>query len=150
MPQLQPVHASTSAGYAGDISAQEAWQMLATLPDAQLVDVRSEAEWVFVGLPGLESLGKQVHTIAYRTFPGMEANPRFLEHLQAQLPNRAASVLFLCKTGGRSAEAAQLATQLGYTQAFNVAGGFEGEANEQRQRGCINGWKAEGLPWTQR
>jgi rhodanese-related sulfurtransferase len=58
-------------------------------------------------------------------------------------------VLFLCRSGARSHHAAQLATENGYTAAYNILEGFEGDKNAQGQRRSVNGWVAAGLPWQQ-
>ena len=68
---------SSSLDYAGDIGAAEAWDMLKGDPKAQLVDVRTMAEWNFVGLPDLASLGRKVHCIEWQSFPYHGAQSRF-------------------------------------------------------------------------
>ena len=144
---------STSLDYAGDIGIAEAWDMLSATPAAQLVDVRTFAEWNFVGLPDLEKLGRRVHCIEWQMFPSMQTNPDFvadtLQAIEAAGGSRDTPVLFLCRSGARSRSAAIALTQGGFTKAFNVAGGFEGDLDGQRHRGLTNGWKAAGLPWKQ-
>jgi rhodanese-related sulfurtransferase len=132
-----------------DVSAQEALDALKNQQSAQLVDVRSDAEWKFSGLPNLESLNKQTITISLKTYPDFSDNPDFLEALVFAIPERSTPIYFLCKTGGRSRVAAKKAQSAGYTHAYNIAGGFEGEFNQQRQRGQVSGWKAAQLPWEQ-
>jgi rhodanese-related sulfurtransferase len=140
---------SSSLPYAGDISATEAWQKLAGDPRAQLVDVRTLAEWNFVGVPDLSSLGRQVHCIEWQQFPSGQRNPGFVAEATQVLPDKNAPVMLLCRSGARSRAAAIALTQAGYGQAFNVAGGFEGDADEQGHRGNRDGWKAGNLPWRQ-
>lgn len=135
--------------YAGEISAQEAWDMLASDPRAQLVDVRTQPEWVFAGLPKLSSLNKKTLTLSWKLYPTMELNTHFISSLKQQVPDLSAPLLFLCKTGGRSLDAAIAATQAGYTACYNVTHGFEGDQNQNGQRGCVNGWKSTFLPWEQ-
>ncbi len=137
------------ASYAGDVSPGQAWQALASEPNAQLVDVRTHAEWVFSGLPNLEELGKSVTTISWKFYPNYDLNPQFLEQLEAAVPDKTAPVYFLCKTGGRSTDAAIAATAAGYEACYNVSEGFEGVSNSFHQRGKKSGWKAESLPWQQ-
>ena len=127
--------------YAGALTPQEAWEILQKAPHAKLVDVRSKAELELVG-----RVPSATH-IEWAFYPGMVANPDFLAHLQMQV-DKESLVMFLCRTGGRSHNAALLAAQHGYTEAYNVLEGFEGEANAQKQRTLINGWKAAQLPWT--
>lgn len=142
------IHAS-AIEYAGDLSVQEAWTLLAQA-EAALVDVRTAAEWSFVGLPDLSALGRPVHRVAWQTYPTMALNPEFLGEVVAAVgTDKDVLVLFLCRSGARSRAAAIALTTAGYTKAFNIAGGFEGDLDPSRQRGKINGWKAQGLPWTQ-
>lgn len=127
--------------YAGELTPPEAWAVLQQ-PGAVLVDVRSAAEWNFVGVvPGAVCL-------EWKRYPGMQLNPDFAAQLQQQVP-REARVLFLCRSGGRSDETARLAASLGYGAAYNVLEGFEGERDEHEHRGTRGGWKAHGLPWRQ-
>ncbi|HUN51593.1 MAG TPA: rhodanese-like domain-containing protein [Candidatus Sulfotelmatobacter sp.] len=138
-----------AAAYAGDVSAKEAWSKLASDSRAVLVDVRSDAEWTFVGLPDLSSLGKRPVLVPLQVFPGMKPNPNFAAEVAQTIPAKDAPVYFICRSGGRSRTAAVALTALGYSQCFNVAGGFEGDLDGERHRGQVGGWKAVGLPWVQ-
>lgn len=141
---------SSPTNYAGDVTAQEAWEILTQNPAAQLVDVRTTAEWAFVGLPDLSALGRTVQRVAWQTFPTMAPNPDFLgETVAAVGANKDVPVLFLCRSGARSRAAAIALTEAGYTKVYNIAGGFEGDLDPSRHRGKLNGWKAQGLPWAQ-
>ena len=142
-----PSHSSLD--YAGDISATEAWDRLRDDPKAQLLDVRTVAEWNFVGLPDLSSIGRHVHCVEWQSFPSGAQNPGFVAEASKTLGDAKAQVMVICRSGARSRAAAIALTQAGFTQAFNIAGGFEGDADAQRHRGNINGWKAGGLPWRQ-
>jgi rhodanese-related sulfurtransferase len=139
--------------YAGDIAADEAWEMLNREPGAQLVDVRTIAEWSFVGLPDLAPLGRKLHCVEWQHFPSMALNPDFVAETSGALASAGAGqdtpVLFLCRSGGRSRAAAIAMAQAGYKKSFNIAGGFEGDLDPERHRGNNNGWKASGLPWKQ-
>lgn len=135
--------------YVGDVSPLDAWSALTQTPSAQLIDVRTQAEWAFAGLPTVDSLGKTVKTISWKFYPNFDLNPRFIEQLEAAVPDKTAPLYFLCKTGGRSADAAIAATAAGYLNCYNIAGGFEGDINSNHQRGQVNGWKANRLPWQQ-
>jgi len=139
--------------YAGDIDAAEAWEMLNKDPKAQLVDVRTMAEWNFVGLPDLSGLGRKVHCIEWQQFPSMAFNPDFVAETAGALAAAGAEpqspVLYLCRSGGRSRAAAIAMARAGHKYSFNVAGGFEGDLNIERHRGSSSGWKAAGLPWKQ-
>jgi rhodanese-related sulfurtransferase len=76
-------------------------------------------------------------------------NPDFISQLEAAVTDKTAPLYFLCKTGGRSTDAAIAATAAGYTHCYNIEGGFEGDINTNHQRGQVNGWKASRLPWQQ-
>jgi rhodanese-related sulfurtransferase len=135
--------------YAGDLTVRESWEMLARDPNSVLVDVRSQAEWSFVGVPDLSSLGKKVTLVSWQTFPGMKSNPDFGGQLSAAGVSPDKTVLFLCRSGARSKSAAIAMTATGYARCHNVAGGFEGPHDGQRHRGAVDGWKAANLPWVQ-
>lgn len=137
-------------GYSGDVSVAEALAALQADPRAQLVDVRTAAEWAFVGLPDLTGLGRRVHCIEWATFPAMAPNTAFVSEARAALgADQDIAVYFLCRSGARSRAAAIAMTAAGYTKSFNIAGGFEGDLDAERHRGKNNGWKAAGLPWVQ-
>ena len=126
------------------------WEALRSEPKAQLVDVRTDAEWNFVGLPDLSSLGKQVVPIQWQVYPSMAPNDAFVEQLQQVGFTPEHHVYFICRSGQRSHAAAQAAQDAGFRHAFNVAEGFEGAVDAHGHRGKANGWKAAGLPWRQR
>lgn len=140
---------SASLSYAGDISAAEAWERMEGDTRAQLVDVRTMAEWNFVGLPDLSSLGRRVHCIEWQQFPGGARNPDFVAEAAQALADKDTPVMLLCRSGARSRAAAIALTEAGYSQAFNIGDGFEGDVDQQGHRGHRNGWKAANLPWRQ-
>jgi rhodanese-related sulfurtransferase len=148
-----PKIAGSALHYAGDIEAADAWTLLKDRPDAQLLDVRSAAEWQFVGLPDLEVLKKAPLLVELQSFPGMALNPRFVDLADAALKKAGAGtdspVLCLCRSGARSRQAAMALTEAGYKAAYNIASGFEGDPDAERHRGRRNGWKTAGLPWVQ-
>jgi rhodanese-related sulfurtransferase len=127
--------------YSGALMPSEAYAILQADPKALLVDVRTKAELELVGrVPSALN-------IEWAFYPGMVKNEQFAEQLLANV-DKDLTILFLCRTGGRSHNAAVLAEQLGYAQAYNILEGFEGEANAAKQRTTINGWKHANLPWT--
>lgn len=134
--------------YAGDLSPRQAWELLGTEPDAVLVDVRTRAEWAFVGMPDLSGLGKRVVAVEWNTFPDGATNPAFLDQLRAAGLGEGTPVAFLCRSGHRSVAAAEAATAAGLGPAYNVLDGFEGPVDGDGHRGLV-GWRAEGLPWRQ-
>lgn len=137
--------------YAGDITPEQAWKLLSDNPDAVLVDVRTDAEWRFVGVPDLSSLGREVVFLEWNSSDG-QRNENFLSELQDRVaPAKGEGerpVVFLCRSGNRSISAAEVATEAGITPAYNVLDGFEGQLDADGHRGGT-GWRAIGLPWTQ-
>lgn len=144
---------SSSPNYAGDLSPSDAWALLKSEPRAQLVDVRTAPEWTFVGLPDLRSIGREPILIEWQTFPAMAPNGAFADELLSALEGAATPkdtpLLFLCRSGARSRSAAIAMTERGFTRAYNVANGFEGNLDSNRHRGRSDGWKASELPWKQ-
>ncbi len=134
--------------HAGDVSPTEAYEALATDPDAVLVDVRTRAEWMYVGTPDLSGIGKRVVLLEWQG-PDGSLHGGFVDALlDGGIPTDA-PVYFICRSGARSASAASAATAAGYRAAHNVAHGFEGPPDAARHRGGVAGWKADGLPWHQ-
>lgn len=136
-----------------DVEVTEVWRRLELEPGAVLIDVRTQAEWTFVGLPDLTSLGKNLVTVEWQGFPGGQVNPSFAKQLDAELSktgvDRDAPLFFICRSGARSLRAAQVMATEGYRRCHNVAAGFEGSYDKSRHRGTLGGWKAAGLPWNQ-
>lgn len=133
--------------YAGDITPQESWQILVENPDAVLVDVRTDAEWKWVGVPDLSSLGRDVVFIEWNTASGRNEN--FVADLiAAGVTPGERPVIFLCRSGNRSIPAAEAATAAGIAPAYNMLDGFEGQLDAHGHRGGT-GWRADGLPWKQ-
>lgn len=127
--------------YAGALTPNEAYEILQEDANTKLIDVRTQAELDLVGrIP-------DALNIEWAFYPGMVANPDFAQQLSQQV-NKEQTLIFLCRTGGRSHNAAAVAAGLGYAQAYNMLEGFEGEANAQQQRTTLNGWKHANLPWT--
>ena len=146
-------HDRSSPDYAGDIDVVAAWSLLKDEPTAQLVDVRTTAEWSFVGVPDLSGLGRSLHLVEWQNFPSMAPNPAFVQDAADAVLGAGAAknspVLFICRSGARSRAAAIAMTQAGFSRVYNVAGGFEGDLDPDRHRGRKNGWKAASLPWKQ-
>ena len=142
-----------AGGYAGDISAAEAYEFLSKDSAALLVDVRTKPEWAFVGAPDLSNISKEPIFIEWQEFPSMRVAPEFVARLKEAIGKHggdaSAPILFLCRSGARSRAAAIAMSAAGQLHCFNIAGGFEGRHDDQRRRGSVNGWKADGLPWAQ-
>jgi len=144
---------SLSSQYAGDVTPAQAWDKLTADPKAQLIDVRTAAEWNFVGTPDLQPLGRQAHCIEWQNFPSGMLNPDFVTAARAALAQAGADetnpILLLCRSGARSRAAAIALTEAGFQTCFNVAHGFEGDRDINGHRGNTGGWKCAGLPWRQ-
>jgi rhodanese-related sulfurtransferase len=148
--ETAPRHDVTpAAGYAGDVSPDTAWRMLGEQANAVLVDVRTVAEWSYVGVPDLATLGKQVVLVEWQSFPAMTMDPGFVVKTGQAVGGSKGPLLFICRSGARSAAAARAMTNAGFGPCFNVADGFEGPLDGERRRGGTRGWKASGLPWFQ-
>jgi len=140
---------SPASGYAGDVEPKTAWKILSEHKDAILIDVRTRAEWSFVGVADLAGVGKKPAMIEWQMLPTMQPNTDFVSALSGGVANKDAPLLFLCRSGARSAAAAKAMTAAGYTTCLNVSDGFEGPLNGEAKRGTSQGWKASGLPWRQ-
>lgn len=139
----------SAESYAGDLSVEEAWKLLSDDESAVLVDVRTRPEWVFVGVPDLSGLGRDAVFCEWQSYPTMQVNGEFAGQLRASGVEEDRPILFICRSGQRSKTAAIAMTGQGFTRCYNVAGGFEGPPDGDRQRGKVGGWKAAGLPWIQ-
>lgn len=136
--------------YAGDLTAQEAWDLLKENPQARLVDVRTDAEWRFVGVPDTSSIGHEPLFLEWVDYPSGDRNFSFVEQLKAAgvEPGSDTPLLFLCRSGGRSIGAAVAATEADLGPAYNILEGFEGPVDENGHRRSA-GWRNIGLPWVQ-
>jgi rhodanese-related sulfurtransferase len=135
--------ADASLPYFGAVTPAEARALLDSDPAARLIDVRTRAEWDYVGrVPGSV-------LIEWTTYPDGAPNPQFVDELRRAVGETGAPVLFLCRSGHRSDSAARAATAAGYTRAFNVLEGFEGNKDADGHRGNLGGWRKAGLPWVQ-
>jgi rhodanese-related sulfurtransferase len=136
-----------------EVSVLDTWARLKTDPASILIDVRTKAEWAFVGVVDLSSLGKQPVLIEWQSFPDNRVHDDFTQRLIEALGqngvDQGTQLLFLCRSGGRSAMAARTMQSAGFSRCCNVTEGFEGGLNPARHRGQVQGWKAKGLPWVQ-
>lgn len=144
LTQADSRKATLNLPYAGALTPQEAYQLLQADARAILIDVRTAAELELVG-----RIPTALH-IEWASYPGMVANPDFAHELSHSLGSKAndTPIIFMCRTGARSHNAAVVAANLGYSAVYNMLEGFEGEANAQQQRTLMNGWRFANLPWT--
>lgn len=134
--------------YAGDVQPHDAYAALEADDAAVLVDVRTVAEWSYVGMPDLSPIGKKVLAVEWQRFPDGARNEGFVDELRSAGVTEGTPVYFLCRSGVRSVAAAQAATEAGLGPAYNVAHGFEGPLDDDGHR-AVGGWKVAGLPWRQ-
>jgi len=138
-----------------EVLPNEAWDCLKSEPETVLVDVRTKAEWSFVGFPDLENFDHRLIRIEWLAFPEMSVNTGFTGELFSRFGDRFPDkIFFICRSGVRSLDAADYVTdvlgEIGRKAlCINIAEGFEGDLDEDRHRGNLNGWKKRGLPWRQ-
>lgn len=131
-----------SLPYEGALLPSEAYELLQRAPGARLIDVRTQAEWDWVGrVPDAVQ-------IEWMTYPGMLPNETFMQELGQQV-DKESLVMFMCRSGARSHHAAMAATEAGFRDSYNVLEGFEGDKDDDKHRASTGGWKAAGLPWVQ-
>lgn len=134
----------------GEVTSAETFEALNSDPSARLIDVRTQAEWSYVGLPDVTSTpGGEPVLIEWQTFPTMAVSEDFGQALAGACPDRSAALYFICRSGARSLAAARLMCAMGYERCFNVTDGFEGPPDANGHRGTVAGWKVAGLPWRQ-
>jgi rhodanese-related sulfurtransferase len=133
-----------------NVPPTQVWEALQSDPQARLVDVRTDVEWNFVGIPELSSAGKEILLVPWQVYPTMQVNAGFVADLKAAGLTTENRIFFICRSGVRSLAAAQAARAAGFSQVFNVADGFEGPVDAAGHRGAVAGWKADLLPWRQR
>ena len=135
-----------------DVTPAQCADSLNTDPNTLLIDVRSRAEWAFVGLPVLDD-PKRVLLQEWQQYPHMNVDPQFVDQLSEKISdlnlNQSTALYFICRSGARSLAAANAMVAAGFENSFNVAGGFEGDCDANGHRGQVNGWKADGLSWRQ-
>jgi len=127
------------------LPSAEAAKAMATDANAVLVDVRTTAEWAYVGVPALPNL----HRISWQSFPTGAVDPDFVAKVKQAGVATDQPVYLICRSGARSQAAAQALAAAGYTDLTNVSDGFEGTLDPAKHRGTVNGWKQAGLPWVQ-
>ncbi len=127
--------------YAGAVTPQEASRLFFAY-GVKIIDVRSHFENEYIGrIPGTS-------LVSWKYWPSGETNANFLTDLGAHCATNDI-VLFLCRSGIRSHWTAKAAAAAGFTSAFNILEGFEGDLDQHGQRGKIGGWRKAGLPWIQ-
>ena len=129
--------------YAGAFTPPEAMEYMNAAANSVIVDVRTSPELNYVG-----RIPKSVE-IEWQIWPDMSINERFISELKNAGIDEQTPVLFICRSGVRSHNAAVAAHAAGYRKAFNILEGFEGDLNADKQRSRTSGWRFHGLPWHQ-
>jgi rhodanese-related sulfurtransferase len=139
--------------YDGDVSPQDVANLLLAHPDARVIDVRTKAEWAYVGIPDLRAYAQDVILVEWQIYPSMQVNDAFVQQasqgLMASGAEQTSKLFFLCRSGVRSKSAAIAMKQAGFAACYNISDGFEGPPDRDGQRGKVAGWKASALPWRQ-
>ncbi|HEY4066515.1 MAG TPA: rhodanese-like domain-containing protein [Burkholderiaceae bacterium] len=122
-----------------------AWDFLHARPDTLFVDLRMEIEYLYVGHPP-----GAVH-VAWYEYPDMHPDPaRFAAAVLREAGGELGRpVMLLCRSGTRTLPAGAALEAAGFTDVSEVLHGFEGDLDAQHQRGRVNGWRCDGLPWEQ-
>ncbi|RIY00814.1 rhodanese-like domain-containing protein [Aureimonas flava] len=143
-----------SRSYKGDVSVEECWSVLQSDPQSFLVDVRTSAEWNFVGFPLVPENGRDAVFAEWQNYPSMSVDAGFVERVGAAVRaaggSQESAIFFLCRSGARSMSSAAAMTAAGFSACHNVLDGFEGPPDPDGHRGNLAGWKAAGLPWRQK
>jgi len=158
------------ATYEGDISPLYTWDMLRNCEhEVVLIDVRTFAEWAWVGYPDISSTGRDMWKIEWLQYPQMTVNPEYLSTLVRKVEINLTSIgssgkllilCFICRSGSRSLHAGMAFVDYFSSKrngdevdsgilVYNVSSGFEGRQDDRGHRSCVEGWKFDGLPWIQ-
>jgi len=134
--------------YKRNLLPKMAVERLQSNSQALFVDVRSKAEYKYVGFPENSIL------IPWIDDPDWEPNPEaFSDAVMQELDGREnlsdTEIILICRSGFRSNEALKCLENKGFTQVSHVASGFEGDLDENDHRGNLNGWRHDGMPWSQ-
>jgi rhodanese-related sulfurtransferase len=124
-----------------DVCAAVVWDILSQNPSAQLIDVRTPEEWNNVGIPDISVLAKKPMLISWLKDLNGSMNENFIRDLESHVPNKKDMLVFICRSGVRSANAAKCAHSNGYEVCINVQDGFEGKNG-------VGGWKNSNLAHT--
>jgi rhodanese-related sulfurtransferase len=143
------MHKADGLDYAGEISPLESFDYIKQ-NQSVVVDVRTAPEWQFIGVPDLSATPSKLLTLSWKIYPSFALNTKFISDLNAETYiTKNTPLFFICRSGGRSLDAALAATADGYSYCFNITDGFEGDVDANRHRGTESGWKHDNLPWVQ-
>jgi rhodanese-related sulfurtransferase len=123
---------------------KETWALLQQQPEILFLDVRMEIEAQYVGRP------PGAVNIPWVEYPDFKLDAaQFVQAVEKLSPAKDAPVVLICRSGQRSVDAGIALEKAGFTQVINVLEGFEGELDDNNQRGTESGWRFDGLPWSQ-
>jgi len=142
-------------------TAAEAYDHMQKHGDRTLfIDVRDPIEVNFTGMPAVADANVPLKfadtskwSMEKKQF-GMKTNPNFVAEVGARLEakglTKSDAVIVMCRSGPRSAKAANALAKAGYTKVYNLIEGFEGDAVKEgpnKGQRTLNGWKNAHLPW---
>jgi len=122
------------------------------------LDVRTRAEVEVVGMPTVADANIPYMFMSepmtwdddWGSFK-MTRNLNFLDAVKQRLEEKGLTqndkVFLMCRSGGRSASAADLLGEAGFTNVYSVVDGYEGDKAKSGKR-TLNGWKNSDLPWS--
>lgn len=153
-PNLDPRKQTNLGLY---ITAQELYEAWQKDPEGvKIVDVRTVGEYVFVGhapmAVNIPLLFLDPAKEYYVKKPQLPLNSKFVEEIGKRY-QKTDTLMIICRSGGRSAVAANILAKAGYTKVYTVIDGFEGdklkvEGSYNHGKRVVNGWKNSGAPWT--
>lgn len=122
------------------------------------VDIRTRGEFQFVGAPALVDqniplieLDSPSRFDAKSGRYAMSLNADFVAAVSALAARmnigKGDPIILMCRSGDRSAFAANVLQGAGYAKVYSVVDGFEGDMSPTGRRE-INGWKNADLPWS--
>jgi rhodanese-related sulfurtransferase len=127
------------------LTPKEAHAFLSQHPEALFLDIRMELEYLYVGHP------PGVVHVPWYEYPEMKSDPgRFVRQVRQEAgEDLSRPVVLLCRSGARTISAGEALEAAGFSEVVNVLHGFEGDRDDNFQRGTLNGWRHDGLPWEQ-
>ncbi len=113
-----------------EIAAPDVARQLDNVDDAVLIDVREPSEYQEGHLPGAVNIPRGVLEFQVAGHPALAC-----ETTAPELARFEREIIIYCRSGGRSALAAESLASMGFTRVASLAGGFLD-------------WSARGLPVT--
>ena len=155
-PQLPKEKQTVLGLYATAKEAYEKWR--AEPGKVKIIDVRTPEEYLFVGHP---TMAWKI-PVATQSYEWDAEKQQFPMKPLMDFPTRVSEVakpedtlMVMCRSGGRSAIAANFLAKAGYKNVYNIIDGMEGDANADSEsvaqaQSLKDGWKNSGCPWTKK